>query len=117
MKKFGSNRKLNFLAILLFAVLSCTTDDIAPTIELSVSNTNLSEANGSITLTATLNIETPQNLTIPITVQGTASETSDFTISASAITIDAGNSDEANSGHQDTEDNTFDQEIKQRCKE
>jgi hypothetical protein len=85
--------KIAVICLVLHTV-SCTTDDILPAVGLSVDETNLSEDNGVVTLTATLNISATEQIVIPISISGTATASSDYTISASEIVINSG----ANSG-------------------
>jgi len=83
--------KTKFYYILcLFFLISCTTDDILPTVTLSVDNTQLSEDNQTVELTAVLNSSVDESLTIPISISGTAQESVDFSISASEIQIEPG---------------------------
>ena len=83
--------KTKFYYILcLFFLISCTTDDILPTVTLSVDNTQLSEDNQTVELTAVLNSSADESLTIPISISGTAQESVDFSISASEIQIEPG---------------------------
>jgi hypothetical protein len=85
--KFNSIFICSFLALI---ISSCTTEDILPTIELSTSTDNLSEAEGTLVLTATLNAPAISSLTIPILTSGSATASADYTLSASAITINTG---------------------------
>lgn len=92
-------------AFMLVVFFSCTTDDVLPTlIEVSSTETDLNEANGNITLTATLNASVAEQIIIPLTITGTATNTSDYTLSSSQFTINAGsNSGEITiTGVQDT---------------
>jgi hypothetical protein len=83
--------KTKFYYILcLFFLISCTTDDILPAVTLSVHNTQLSEDNQTVELTAVLNSSVDESLTIPISISGTAQESVDFSISASEIQIEPG---------------------------
>jgi hypothetical protein len=75
---------------LIFITTSCETEDILPALELSVSDTNLSEATGTITVTATLNSAATQQLVIPLSISGTATQSSDYSVSASEIIINKG---------------------------
>ncbi|WP_299520972.1 lamin tail domain-containing protein [Winogradskyella sp.] len=70
---------------------SCTTDDIKPALSLSSDGTSLSENNGSLTVTATLNAESPNSVSIPINLSGAATINTDYSISTSEIIINAGN--------------------------
>jgi len=79
---------------MMFAIFllqtSCTTEDILPTIELSTDKDNLSEANGTLILTATINTVASENVSIPILTSGTATISSDYSLSASEIVIKSG---------------------------
>ena len=71
-------------------IISCATDDILPTIEISASNLSLNEASGETTITVTLNTEVSQSFSVPLTFSGTAIQSEDYTISATSIIINAG---------------------------
>jgi hypothetical protein len=73
---------------LLFS--ACESEDINPALSVNISNTELSEVTGSITLTATLNSAALQNITIPLVFSGSATKDTDYTASATAITINRG---------------------------
>jgi hypothetical protein len=93
MHTFNPFRKLLLMAISCFIISSsCTTEDILPALELSLDSNTLSEDNGSVVLTATLNSTASQTITIPLNIQGTATLNQDFSVSASEITISSGNS-------------------------
>ncbi|ULC59570.1 lamin tail domain-containing protein [Flaviramulus sp. BrNp1-15] len=76
---------------LITSIFACTTDDILPSFELTTSNTDLSEDSGTVTLTATLNSSASQQIVIPLSISGTATQSSDYSVSASEITINKGN--------------------------
>ena len=78
--------------VLFVSFISCDTEDILPTIELSIDTTNLSEANGSLNLMANLNAPAISQLNIPLTISGTAMQNSDYTLSAMQIVINDGQS-------------------------
>jgi hypothetical protein len=84
--------KLNYLSISLLSLLSlsCTTEDILPAVELGLDATTLSEAGGELTLTATLNSDATESISLVLIFGGTASENQDYSASSSAITIDSG---------------------------
>jgi hypothetical protein len=91
MNKLKTISKIVFVIILgVFTQISCTTEDILPALKLSASSTVLSEDNGIITLTATLNSSVSQSVTIPLTFTGSATLNDDFTVSASQIVINSG---------------------------
>jgi hypothetical protein len=77
-----------FLLILL--QYSCTTDDILPALELTASDTNLSENEGSIEITAILNSRSSATVAVPLLISGTATEGVDFSVSATEIKISNG---------------------------
>ena len=84
--------KAKFYSILcLFFLISCTTDDILPTVTLSVDNIQLSEDNDTVELMAVLNSTVDNEIVIPISFSGTADESVDFSVSANQIQISAGN--------------------------
>lgn len=86
------NRAFKTAAIVVFFILStaCDSEDILPAIDLSASGTNLSEAGGTLTLTATLNAAGTETITIPISFAGTSTQGVDYNASSTAITIAAG---------------------------
>ncbi|MGW8122653.1 beta strand repeat-containing protein, partial [Roseivirga echinicomitans] len=69
-----------------------TDDDAAPTVTLTQSTTTFAEAEGTNTITATLSAVSGQDVTVTIGVKagGTATETTDFTLSSTSIVIAAG---------------------------
>ncbi|WP_445749097.1 lamin tail domain-containing protein [Polaribacter sp.] len=68
----------------------CESEDIKPALSLNISNTELSEVTGSITITATLNSAALQNITIPLNFSGTAIKDTDYTASTNSIIINRG---------------------------
>ena len=84
--------KLNYLSISLLYLLnlSCTTEDIFPSVELGIDSTTLSEAGGELTLSATLNSTAPEPISLALVFGGTASENQDYSSSSSVIFIDSG---------------------------
>jgi hypothetical protein len=89
MKKLIGLSKLVIVLTLLIQI-SCTTEDILPAVELTLSDSNLSEANGSITLTAALNSSVLASVSIPFVITGDAIMNDDYTVSASEIIIPSG---------------------------
>ncbi len=69
--------------------VSIIDDDVA-TVSLSVNNVNIAEAAGISTITATLDKATFENVTVNLGYSGTATTLTDYTVSASSITILAG---------------------------
>jgi len=79
------------LVFLGATMASCTTDDVDPAlIEVSASQTDLNEADGTVTVTATLNASAPSAMTIPLVVSGTATLGTDYSMTASQINISSG---------------------------
>ncbi|TPV34043.1 endonuclease [Paucihalobacter ruber] len=75
------------ICLMLF---TCTTDDILPALNVSLSNNSLSEESGTVILTASLNGAATQQIVIPLTFSGNATLDADYSISANAITINNG---------------------------
>ncbi len=73
-----------------FLIFSCSTDDINPGLSLSADSLTLSEANGTVTISATLNSPSSGEVVIPVQFAGTAVNGSDYSASATQITIGAG---------------------------
>ncbi len=84
-------RKLFSCIFLIIFGISCDTEDISPVLEIASSDTNISEASGTITISATLNSAAIQQLVIPLSISGTATQGSDYSLSSSSITIASGN--------------------------
>jgi hypothetical protein len=74
----------------LSVVDTITDDDIAPTVSLSASPISIAEAAGTSTITATLSKVSAVATTINLGGTGTATFSSDYTISSGSITISAG---------------------------
>ena len=70
--------RLLFLLAFLFTLQSCDTDDILPALTLISSSNELSENQGMITITASLNSELDQEIAIPISFSGTATLNEDY---------------------------------------
>ena len=68
--------------------LTITDDDTASSLLFSFSSPSIDENSSTdVTLTATLNEVSGRSIEIPFTVGGTATETTEFTVSSSSITI------------------------------
>tara|TARA_B100001093_G_scaffold64305_1_gene54222 strand:+ start:5607 stop:6608 length:1002 start_codon:yes stop_codon:yes gene_type:complete len=84
--------KNTFLGIgLTGIIISCSTDDILPSLELNSNGTTLSEADGSLTVYAVLNSVASKQISIPLTFSGTAILSQDYSVIAEQIVIAAGN--------------------------
>ena len=84
--------KLLFLSVFLFTLQSCDTDDILPALTLISSSNELSENQGMITITASLNSELDQEIAVPITFSGTAILNEDYVTTETSLIISSGNS-------------------------
>jgi hypothetical protein len=78
---------LSTLCLFLFA---CTTDDILPAVELTSNQAELSEANGTVSISAVLNSSSSGTTVVPIVFGGTAVQGEDFTVSSTEIVIEDG---------------------------
>lgn len=81
-----------FIVVVAFSVLvvACSTDDIKPGLTLDSDGTTLSEDNGSVTITAVLNVPAGSQVTIPVLTSGSATLNSDYSLSSSDIIINEG---------------------------
>jgi len=84
--------RLLFLLAFLFTLQSCDTDDILPALTLTSSSNELSEDQGMITITASLNSELDQAIAVPISFSGTASLNEDYVTTETSLIIPSGNS-------------------------
>ena len=84
--------RLLFLLAFLFTLQSCDTDDILPALTLTSSSNELSENQGMITITASLNSELDQAIAVPISFSGTASLNEDYVTTETSLIIPSGNS-------------------------
>lgn len=91
MKKYVFLLPVLFVGICI-TLLTCTTDDILPAATLSLSSNTLSEDGGTVILTASLNAAATQAVSIPLVFSGTATFGADYSVSASEITINQGQS-------------------------
>jgi hypothetical protein len=66
-------------------------NDAAPTVEFTSASQSGAESVGTFTITAQLSAVSSQDVTVPFTLSGTAVDPADYTITASPITITAGN--------------------------
>ena len=67
-----------------------TDNDTAPTVEWTSSSQTNAESVTTVTVTAQLSAASGQNVTVPYTLSGTAIDPSDYTVTASPLTITAG---------------------------
>ena len=84
--------RLLFLLAFLFILQSCDTDDILPALTLTSSSNELSQDQGMITITTSLNSEVEQETILPISFSGTATFNEDYLSSESSLIIPSGDS-------------------------
>ena len=80
------------LLVILSVIMSCDTDDILPSLTLTTSSNEISENEGQITISASLNSEVSQQIILPISFSGTASLNEDYVASDASLIISSGNS-------------------------
>jgi hypothetical protein len=90
MIKFSVYLKNTLIIALVFGMYSCETEDILPTLDVTASEENVSEANGSIVLTAVLNGPSASTLRIPFELGGSALINDDYQISNTEFVIEKG---------------------------
>lgn len=90
MNTFATLKKIIVCSLVFSFMFSCETEDILPALEISTSDINLSEDNGEVVISATLNSAATQQLVIPLTISGTATQSADYSVSATEITINSG---------------------------
>ena len=83
--------RISCFAFVLMFFSACTTEDIAPTlIELNTSSTSLIENGGTVVIEAVLNANAAEQISIPFTIEGTATLDADFSVSSTQFVINAG---------------------------
>ena len=80
------------LLVILSVIMSCDTDDILPSLTLTTSSNEISENEGQITISASLNSEVSQEIILPISFSGTATLNEDYVSSEASLIISSGNS-------------------------
>jgi hypothetical protein len=90
MNKINVVKSILIVSLVSFLQYSCTTDDILPALELSASETSLSEDGGSIEVTASLSSIRTEDVIVPLLFTGSATEGLDFSVSSTEVTIIGG---------------------------
>ena len=72
------------------ATVTITDDDDAPTLSIAVAPASIAEAAGTSTVTVSTGTAFTADQTISLTLGGTATETSDYTLSDTSLTLTAG---------------------------
>ncbi len=83
-------KNIIILIFLLFSIQSCDTEDILPAVMVELENQTISENNGSVIITATLNGSVSNDITIPLQFSGSAVINSDYSVSSDNILINNG---------------------------
>ena len=83
-------KNIIILIFLLFSIQSCDTEDILPAVIVELENQTISENNGSVIITATLNGSVSNDITIPLQFSGSAVINSDYSVSSDNILINNG---------------------------
>ncbi|PRP66239.1 lamin tail domain-containing protein [Nonlabens agnitus] len=84
------SRVIYSLLIVTF-ITACETDDVlASLVELEASQNSLSEADGSVVVTAALNAPAASDVTVSYIISGSATRRTDYTVSADEIVISKG---------------------------
>ena len=84
--------RLLSLFVFLFVFMSCDTDDILPALTLSTSSNEISENEEQIIITASLNSDINEDISLPLLFAGTATFDQDYVTTESALVISSGNS-------------------------
>ena len=83
-------KNIIILMFLLFSIQSCDTEDILPAVIIELENQTISEDNGSVIITASLNGSVSNDITIPLQFSGSAAINSDYSFSSDNILINNG---------------------------
>ncbi len=86
--------KIRLLSLLtfLFILKACDTDDISPALTLTSSSNEISENQGQILISASLNSLADQEIIFPVSFSGTATLNEDYVNSEASLIIPSGNS-------------------------
>ena len=83
-------KNIIILMSLLFSIQSCDTEDILPAVIIELENQTISEDNGSVIITASLNGSVSNDITIPLQFSGSAAINSDYSVTSDNILINNG---------------------------
>jgi len=90
LKKNRFMKNIIILMSLLFSIQSCDTEDILPAVIIELENQTISEDNGSVIITASLNGSVSNDITIPLQFSGSAAINSDYSVTSDNILINNG---------------------------
>ena len=83
--------RLLFLLAFLFTLQSCDTDDILPSVTLSITDSEFNENyDDEILLNVSLNVTADDNIDLPISFAGSATLDEDYSVSSTSINISEG---------------------------
>ena len=83
-------KNIIILMFLLLVIQSCDTEDVLPGVSVELESETISEDNGLVLLTATLNGSVSNDITIPLQFSGMADINSDYSVSSNNISIISG---------------------------
>ena len=83
-------KNIIILMFLFLVIQSCDTEDILPGVNVELESETISEDNGLVLVTATLNGSVSNDITIPLQFSGTADINSDYSVSSNNISINSG---------------------------
>ena len=84
-------KNIIILMFLFLVTQSCDTEDVLPGVNVELESETISENNGSVLVTATLNGSVSTDISIPLQFSGTADLDSDYSVSSNNISINNGN--------------------------
>jgi len=90
MMKFPICLKKIHIVVFLVVIYSCTTEDILPVLEVTKSSDNLSEADGTVVLTANLNGPASERIVISFETGGSALKNQDYSLTSETFVIEKG---------------------------
>jgi len=83
-------KNIIILMFLFLAVQSCDTEDVLPGVNVELESETISEDNGLVVVTATLNGSVSSDISIPMQFSGSAVINSDYSVSSNNISIISG---------------------------
>ena len=83
-------KNIIILMFLFLAVHSCDTEDVLPGVNVELESETISEDNGLVVVTATLNGSVSSDISIPMQFSGSAVINSDYSVSSNNISIISG---------------------------
>lgn len=81
---------LSLIFLLSLGLYQCTTDDVFPFLTLESNSATITEDNGSVKITATLNGPSSKDVTVNMAFKGTATKGTDYNVSSETLIIKKG---------------------------